>query len=301
MSASAFQPLTLGTVQLGLAYGIANTSGQPDHDQARQILTAALRGGVAYLDTAPGYGTSEVTIGELRPQVDPTGVFHIVSKVAAGQDPAQWGAQLETSLQRLRCDSLHTWLLHDENDLARVDANVVAMIEAAKRAGKLGAFGVSCYSPSVAKAALRTPVVTALQVPANVFDRRFLSDELLDLLRERSGFLFVRSVFLQGLCLMSPEQAPARVPRAFEAVKTLRDFCAAHAITPQAFCLHYVNHRLRGVPHSLIVGVEKAAQLQELIAATHTPAPSSDIFEEWNVRWPESPLELVNPALWNRS
>ena len=301
MTRSTFQPLTLGTVQLGLPYGIANTSGQPDMAQAREILEAAKRGGVAYLDTAPGYGTSEATLGELLPQVDPAGTFRVVSKVAAGQAVEAWGPQLEASLTRLNCRSLHTWLLHDENDFARIDANVVSMIEAARPAGKLGAFGVSCYTPEIALEALQHPVVSALQVPANVFDRRFLSDEVLDALKARSGFVFVRSVFLQGLGLMAPEQAPRHVPQAFEAVATLSSFCTEIAMTRQAFCLHYVSHRLRGTAHSLIVGVETAAQLQELLTVMETPAPGAEVFIEWDKRWPCSPVELVNPGLWKRS
>jgi aryl-alcohol dehydrogenase-like predicted oxidoreductase len=178
---------------------------------------------------------------------------------------------------------------------------VVSMIEAARAAGKLGAFGVSCYSPEIALAALQHPVVSALQVPANVFDRRFLSDDVLRALKARGGFLFVRSVFLQGLGLMAPEQAPRHVPQAFEAVTALSTFCAEIAMTPQAFCLHYLNHRLRDTAHSLIVGVEKAAQLNELLAAMQTPAPTADAFAEWDKRWPQSPIELVNPALWKRS
>src|SRR5512138_260994 len=55
--------LVLGTAQLGLTYGAANTRGQPDEAQARLILRAALNVGVTWIDTAAAYGTSEARIG----------------------------------------------------------------------------------------------------------------------------------------------------------------------------------------------------------------------------------------------
>jgi len=40
--------LILGTVQLGMPYGIANTSGQPDHATARALVKAALDNGIRH-------------------------------------------------------------------------------------------------------------------------------------------------------------------------------------------------------------------------------------------------------------
>ena len=54
--------MSLGTVQLGLNYGIANRYGKPD----KQKLFPAKRSfenGITSLDTARGYGDSEQVIG----------------------------------------------------------------------------------------------------------------------------------------------------------------------------------------------------------------------------------------------
>ena len=56
--------MTLGTVQLGLNYGIANNEGKPDEEKAFTILDSALASGVKCLDTAAGYGDSEKVIGK---------------------------------------------------------------------------------------------------------------------------------------------------------------------------------------------------------------------------------------------
>ena len=44
--------LSLGTVQLGVSYGINNQSGKPDRTQAFGILDTALTNGISALDTA---------------------------------------------------------------------------------------------------------------------------------------------------------------------------------------------------------------------------------------------------------
>ena len=60
--------MTIGTVQLGMNYGIANNAGKPDEEKAFSILRAALEGGVTSLDTARGYGNSEEVIGRFLKQ-----------------------------------------------------------------------------------------------------------------------------------------------------------------------------------------------------------------------------------------
>ncbi len=59
----ALSRMTLGTVQLGLNYGIANSEGKPDAEKAYAILDKAIDTGVKCLDTASGYGDSEKVIG----------------------------------------------------------------------------------------------------------------------------------------------------------------------------------------------------------------------------------------------
>src|SRR5438874_8085208 len=55
--------LTLGTVQLGTAYGIANPDGKPQQHIAFEVLSTALRCGINTLDTSRSYGTAEQVIG----------------------------------------------------------------------------------------------------------------------------------------------------------------------------------------------------------------------------------------------
>ncbi|MBR2884539.1 MAG: aldo/keto reductase, partial [Clostridia bacterium] len=64
INGKALSQMTLGTVQLGLNYGIANKSGQPDINKSTVMLSCALQNGITSLDTARGYGTSEDVLGK---------------------------------------------------------------------------------------------------------------------------------------------------------------------------------------------------------------------------------------------
>ena len=55
--------MILGTVELGMAYGINNTQGKPSLEKSFEVLDSAWDGGIRELDTASAYGDSEKIIG----------------------------------------------------------------------------------------------------------------------------------------------------------------------------------------------------------------------------------------------
>ena len=59
--------ITLGTVQFGMRYGVANRCGRPDKEEISRVLYAAAELGVSMLDTAPGYGDVEKMLGSGAP------------------------------------------------------------------------------------------------------------------------------------------------------------------------------------------------------------------------------------------
>ena len=58
--------LSLGTVQLGMSYGISNSTGKPDREEAFSILDTAAEEGITVLDTAAAYGDSASDAPMLR-------------------------------------------------------------------------------------------------------------------------------------------------------------------------------------------------------------------------------------------
>ena len=74
--------MALGTVQLGLPYGAANTTGMPSEEQAIEIVHFAVASGVRSLDTAHGYALSQERVGKAMqtlPACD--GAVHVITKI----------------------------------------------------------------------------------------------------------------------------------------------------------------------------------------------------------------------------
>ena len=57
------EKIILGTAQIGMSYGIANTKGKPSKVDSFKILDFAYENNIRYLDTAKIYGNSEEIIG----------------------------------------------------------------------------------------------------------------------------------------------------------------------------------------------------------------------------------------------
>ena len=79
--------LTLGTAQLGPAYGIANREGRLDDSSADALLSAAWDAGMRWFDTARAYGESEARIGAWCRASGQRPV--VITKIAAGSPVAE--------------------------------------------------------------------------------------------------------------------------------------------------------------------------------------------------------------------
>lgn len=287
--------LALGTVQFGLPYGVANTQGQVSYDQAEAMLGAMRKAGINTIDTAIAYGEAETVLGRIG-----ISGFRLVSKVPALRDPAHvvddWVvAQVEASLERLRVPRLGGLMLHAPNDLLGPHGPAIARgLQRARDAGLAERIGLSVYSPEQLATLIDRMPLEIVQIPANVFDRRFAETGWLDRLTMNGVEVHARSAFLQGLLLMPSE----RVPSKFAPYRTLIDrwhawLAGEAAVTsPVQACLAHVAS-YAGIAR-LVVGADTLEQLQDIIEAASAPP----------LRAPESlaspATALINPAQWNK-
>ena len=133
VSGKRLSSMSLGTVQLGMNYGIANNAGKPDEAKSHAILRAALEGGVTSIDTARVYGNSEEVIGNFFKTYDGELPF-ITTKLPKleGDSDAELEkyviTSIESSLERLSEKRVNAVMLHVAGDLfARGAAGARAM------------------------------------------------------------------------------------------------------------------------------------------------------------------------------
>ena len=99
-SLSARPQLCLGTVQLGMAYGVANRDGMPGEAQARQLISEALEGGITLFDTAQAYGEAEARLGAMAEAIGAHG-GQVITKLSPDADASNVGRLVRQSRERL--------------------------------------------------------------------------------------------------------------------------------------------------------------------------------------------------------
>ncbi len=255
--------LGLGTVQFGLDYGISNARGRPSEDEVREILAAAVNGGMEVIDTAAAYGDSEAVLGRCLPEAG----FRLITKTRPlrertnGTDAAWICEGFVRSLQRLQLDSVEGLLVHHAADLLGPSGDAIyAELVRLKDQGRVRRVGLSAYRCAEIDAALDRYDVDLVQVPVNVLDQRLVLGGQLQRLRARGVEIHVRSVFLQGLLLMEP----ATLPTSFSSIRPLlqawRDALTNIGMTPAEGAFAFIQSLDIDVA---LVGVENAEQLQD--------------------------------------
>ena len=114
---SSQRRLVLGTAQLGLPYGIANQTGQPDQNIATAIIHEAWKNGIREFDTAQAYGNSEQALGKALGELGISSEAKIITKLHPNLDHLDASVlsnTLNQSLERLGVSSLFGIMLHRE-------------------------------------------------------------------------------------------------------------------------------------------------------------------------------------------
>jgi aryl-alcohol dehydrogenase-like predicted oxidoreductase len=282
--------LALGTVQFGLAYGVANQSGQISHEEGARILAASRAAGIDTLDTAIGYGESERVLGELG-----AAGWRVVSKLPAApaeDDVDEWVERsVAESLRRLRVDRLAGLLLHRPDQLNGPGGpRLFAALQRLKARGVVEKIGVSIYDPNELAAWWPRLEIDLVQAPFNVIDRRLVTSGWLEKLKDGGVEVHTRSAFLQGLLLMQRDRRPAW----FDRWEPLLNRWDAWLVSSKRTALQASLGFALNTPgiDRVVVGVDSARQLKEILEVQNTN--SAGVPDEIQSDDPD----LVNPARW---
>jgi aryl-alcohol dehydrogenase-like predicted oxidoreductase len=289
----------LGTVQFGVRYGIANVTGQPDATTVADIIAAGWKCGLRSFDTAQGYGASEAVLGEAFAKLGIADEVEVISKLAPeiqADDPAAVEEAVRGSLHRLTIPRLSGLMLHREAQLDSWESSIRPAFDAVREAGLIERAGVSVYSAERAIEALANPGIDMIQVAANVFDRRMQRAGVFERAGDLGKTVFIRSVYLQGLALMSPDATPARIPLAAKAVAALDQFCRQHRADRRQFAIGFV--RAAAPEARLVLGAETQEQVEENCALFAAPPIDPALYSNWNAIWPGDDDELIDPRNW---
>ncbi len=195
----------------GIGGFVAGASyGETDDAVSRAALRRALERGVTFFDTADAYGDgrAETLLGECFGAGSGVAASAVVVATKAGhprfgapQDftPANLARSVEGSLRRLRRDRVELLQLHSPPlDLLRARPEILGALDEMKRAGKIGAWGLSTKTPAEAAVAIREFAAACVQANFNLADQRALEDGLLELALSTDTGLIARTPLAFG-------------------------------------------------------------------------------------------------------
>lgn len=286
--------LSLGTVQFGLDYGIANDAGQPKVHDVKEIIDFVLDSGVNCFDTASAYGNSEEVLGEV---LNKDKTSYIISKLSSDDFIQDFEKNVDQSLQKLNLKSLYAILLHDSKLLSTWDnkynSSIVKLIESKK----IKYFGVSIYTEDDFNKALENDAITFIQVPFNVFDQRAIKLNWFKRAKEKNKLIFIRSVYLQGLVFMDKDSLPKNLQKAGNYLDILKSYCDTLSVSTGTLALSFVNSVAQD--SIILFGCDNLLQAQQNIDAFNKleDLPNS-VISEIHESFKDIPEYIFNPTRW---
>lgn len=293
--------MTLGTVQLGLNYGIANTEGKPDTDKAYAILDKAVETGVSCLDTAAGYGDSEKIIGGwLKEKNIDRETLSIVTKFKLGDiapEDAEYDliGSVERSLVALGTDYVDYLFMHDASEYKKYGKQIDTAVGKLIKQGCIRAAGASGYDYEGIKDIVEKDMYTAFQIPANMLDQRLTEDETRKLAEKT---IFARSVYLQGLFFMNTGALYGNLREIAPFVKKISEIADEHNYSIAHLAMGYVNSL--GYIDSLVVGADNPGHVSDNAKLINTPKFTKDIMQKIKSELEGAPAWLFYPWLWDK-
>ncbi len=298
--------ITLGTVQLGMNYGINNVDGKPSEELAGQVLSTAIAGGITSFDTSSDYGTSEKVVGDFfRTQkempiiVTKFGVGSFDNPLSEKEVETKIRTQVENSLERLGYNKLPLLLSHSEKDIEVYGKTLIDILKKLQSENLVDKMGASLNHFPYVDMVLENDIFEAVQVPLNMMDVKNATGDSIKKLAERDIMVFVRSVFLQGLFFHDPDTLPGGVlQKAKEPLKKVRKIAEEENMSIAGLAIAYIRD-LTGVS-SLVMGAEKPEQVKENIDLVGVKGISDNAREKITLAFKDVDERVLRPWLWNK-
>lgn len=295
--------IALGTVQLGMDYGINNKRGKPSRQESLAILDRAYERGIRTFDTAAAYGDAEEIIGEFMKTRQISDQTHIISKLEPNCAPERSKnvfeiieGKLRISLQKLNREAIDGYLLHTSPYIFREE--IVNALHECKMKGLVKHIGVSIYEEAEALAAADNPLIDYIQVPYSVFDQRLDQTEFFRLAKANGKTVFARTAFLQGLLFMADEKIPDYVSGAKTYLKAFDGIIGRYGLSRLQAALMFSA----GQPgiDCIVFGVDTIEQLDEDLDTIANLEIRSDCVAELKDQFAHIEKSIIFPSLWKK-
>ncbi len=273
--------LTLGTAQLGLAYGVNNDKGMPSYEESSSILDTALSSGIISFDTAGAYGESEAVLGryfkeEKRERTIITKALFTDVDSSAVKDTLF--SMVSDSIAKLGMEKLPFLKLHNESMLEKYGDTIVKALHDLKSEGLVDGVGVSFSDKKRILELTDGCGFDVIQIPANIFDNKEIVNGTVKKLSDSGACIFVRSLYLQGLFFKDTNSLPEKIKCAKAPLDKLHRLVADAGVSMAELAITFIRDT-EGIS-SLILGCDTPEQLLESVSLVNAPKIKDTVREE---------------------
>lgn len=280
----------LGTVQLGMKYGINNERGKPSLEEAEDILSLAKEEGIQILDTAEAYGNSQEIIGSFHKKSHTQ--FKVMTKFKNLPEKHTLSEWSERTNKKLGIDKLYALLLHDFATYSQLSSEQVQAIKSQIHCEKIG---VSLYTLKELELVAQRNDIDLIQLPFNLLDSSPEKIKILESLKRNNIILHSRSCFLQGVYAMALDALPEHLHPLSQELGKLQELAMSQGLSLLELALRYNFSQPLFDGH--LLGVDSVDQLKQNLKSLNAGS-LSPVIQEAILKIQPANADLINPSLW---
>lgn len=293
--------LCLGTAQFGLNYGISNDQGQIAPDQVEKILELAHHHKIKWLDTSADYGTCEEALNAYPELIQNFKITTKSTKYSSDSNEEfasitkRYKDQLKKTCRNLHRSHADIYYLRSPEDMFYCYGKKVSdFLISLKDDGIIKKTGISIYNAQQIDDILKYFTPDVVQIPCSIFDQRLLDSGHIQKLHSMGIEIHARSIFLQGLIFIPPEQLPDFFTPISSHLRLFHNKCHKKNLTSLEAALSFVLSQ--DMISRIIVGVSSVQNLQEIIDAVSKVSCITNNWEDMKL----DDEKYLNPANWEK-
>lgn len=254
--------IIIGTANFVKGYGINNSKGL-NLEQINNLNKFTSKNFIKEIDTAFSYKGVEKLIGKSK--FKNYKIYTKIPEIKLSQFHKKFVSRIvNKSLQRLGKRKLYGVFFHGAKNLMSIKGDKFYKdLLIFKKRRIIKKIGVSVYSPTELKSVIKKYKFDMVQIPINIFDRRFLKKNFLKKIKDKSIEIHARSVFMQGILLQNNNNRNnffKNWKKLFLKWDNWNNNCQSKKVET---CLNFFKN-LKYID-KLVVGVSSIQEIQEII------------------------------------
>ena len=206
---------------------------------------------------------------------------------------SQYFKLIKNKLHKLNISNFENFFIHNFDELNKSEANkVLILLNSLKSLNYIRNVGISLYEKKSFKNIRIFKLLDIIQVPINIFDRNFISKEILKNLKKNNVKVQARSIFLQGFLLENFKKTKKLYLLEKPLLEFFEDWLVKNNISKLDACTSFIKKNKQ--IYSTVVGTNNLTQFKQILSSFNkkkTKKIPKKMISKKN--------EFIDPRKWN--